>query len=64
MAFEDSYPIAKFLDEGGVHLGCFIQHWNTRDAIALIKDFEPDILLLDYYIPPKTGMAVLEAVRL
>ena len=63
LAFEDTYPIASFLAEGGVQLGTFVQHWNTRDAVQLIREFEPDVLLLDYYIPPKTGLRVLEAVR-
>ena len=31
--------------------------------MAVIKDFAPDVLLLDHYIPPKTGLAVLEALN-
>ena len=31
--------------------------------MAVIRDFAPDVLLLDHYIPPKTGLAVLEALN-
>lgn len=34
-----------------------------RDAVAVIKEYAPDVLLLDHYIPPKTGLAVLEALN-
>jgi len=29
----------------------------------VIRDYAPDVLLLDFYIPPKTGLAVLEALN-
>ncbi len=31
--------------------------------MRLIGEFAPDVLLLDFYIPPKTGLAVLEALN-
>ena len=31
--------------------------------MAEIKRFQPDVLLLDHYIPPKSGLAVLEALN-
>lgn len=36
---------------------------GRRDAIEEIRKFEPDVLLLDYYIPPFTGLNVLRMVR-
>ena len=31
--------------------------------MGVIAAFAPDVLLLDFYIPPKTGLAVLEALN-
>lgn len=29
----------------------------------VVRDFKPDVLLLDYYIPPMTGLQVLRAIN-
>ena len=31
--------------------------------MSVIKDYAPVVLLLDFYIPPRTGLAVLEALN-
>ena len=66
LAFEDGADIALLLCEGGVEFNAltFEQHWNTNDAIAVIRTFAPDVLLLDHYIPPIQGLDVLRAVNL
>jgi len=61
MAFEDGYDIEAILISGGIDLNEveFIQNWDTSQAIEQIRDFQPNILLLDFYIPPKNGLEVL-----
>ena len=57
LAFEDSFDLAALLTEAGVDMSDieFRQHWNTMDALDRIKEFEPDVLLLDHWIPPTKG---------
>jgi response regulator of citrate/malate metabolism len=61
MAFEDGYDIEAILISGGIELTEveFIQFWDTSKALEHIRDFRPNILLLDFYIPPKNGLEVL-----
>ena len=61
MAFEDGYDIEAILLSGGIELTEveFIQHWDTSKALEQIHDFQPNILLLDFYIPPRNGLEVL-----
>lgn len=61
MAFEDGYDIEAILISGGIELTEveFIQHWDTSKALEQIREFQPNILLLDFYIPPKNGLEVL-----
>ena len=61
LAFEDSFDIAALLTEAGVDLSDieFRQHWNTMDALDRIEEFEPDVLLLDHWIPPTKGLDIL-----
>ena len=64
LAFEDHYDIEAMLTAGGVNtIGMAIaQRWNSEDALKQIQDFAPDVLLLDHFMPPKSGHEVLEAL--
>ena len=64
LAFEDSYDIEKILLEGGVDLSDWeiLQYWNTMDCFERIENFQPDLLLLDHYIPPVKGVEVLRGL--
>jgi len=64
LAFEDSYDIEKILLEGGVDLIDWeiVQYWNTMDCFERIDNFQPDLLLLDHYIPPVKGLEVLRGL--
>ena len=64
MAFEDHYDIEAILVAGGVQMEDLVieQRWNSSDALDLIRRFAPDVLLLDHYMPPKTGYEVLKAL--
>ena len=64
LAFEDSYDIEKILVEGGVDLSDWeiLQYWNTMDCFERIENFQPDLLLLDHYIPPVKGLEVLRGL--
>jgi len=65
LAFEDGADIALVLCEGDVEFSAltFKQYWNTEDAIEKIRDFAPDVLLLDHYIPPIRGLEILRMVN-
>lgn len=71
LAFEDSYDIASILSHG-VETETYeriqlVQEWTSEDFLEKIERFKPDVLLLDFYMPPHTGLLVLkklnEAVR-
>ncbi|MAU18588.1 MAG: hypothetical protein CMA24_03950, partial [Euryarchaeota archaeon] len=64
LAFEDSYDITAILAEGGADLSGveLRQHWNTMDCFERIREFAPDVLLLDHYIPPTKGLDVLHGL--
>ncbi len=64
LAFEDHYDIEALLTAGGVNTeGITIeQRWNADEALAHIRRFKPDILLLDHYMPPQSGYQVLSAL--
>ncbi|HIK79133.1 MAG TPA: hypothetical protein EYG04_07040 [Candidatus Poseidoniales archaeon] len=66
LAFEDSFDIEAMLSSGGVNLEHInlLQKWTTDDALEIISDFSPDILLFDYFIPPYTGLEVLKSLNL
>jgi CheY-like chemotaxis protein len=66
LAFEDSYDIGVILESQGIDLKLieFRQHWNSQAAVELIASFEPDVLLLDHYMPPYTGLEVLKELNL
>ena len=61
LAFEDGYDIEAILTSGGIDFTNleFKQFWDTADALNKIRDYQPDILMMDYYIPPVSGYEVL-----
>ena len=64
LAFEDSYAIDEMLTNGGVNtVGEFKQQWRSDDAVRIIAEFAPDVLLLDYFMPPYTGLQVLKMLN-
>ena len=61
LAFEDSVDIEALLVSGGVDFSKvnFKQHWDSINHLERINSFEPDILMLDHYMPPTKGLSVL-----
>lgn len=66
LAFEDSFDIGKLLSSAGVEVEnmTFRQCWNTEDWLEQIREFAPDVLLLDHFIPPTKGLEVLQSLNL
>ncbi len=64
LAFEDGYDIEALLTAGGVNTATLTleQRWNSLNALNHIEAFAPDVLLLDHFMPPSTGRAVLETL--
>ena len=65
LAFEDSYDIEALLKAGNVDTSQITieQKWNSKDAVTVINDFSPDILLLDQFMPPFKGSEVLRMLN-
>ena len=65
LAFEDGYDIEALLISGSVDMTeiDFLQHWNSKDFLNLIKQFSPEILLLDHFMPPTKGYDLLVALN-
>ena len=61
LAFEDHYDIEAMLTAGGVNTDALDieQRWNSADALDHIRRFQPNVLLLDHYMPPQNGHHVL-----
>ena len=66
LVFEDTYDIFQMISnfEKKIDDLEFLQYWDTTDFINRIRVFNPDVLLLDYYISPKTGLEVLQELNL
>ena len=64
LAFEDHFDIEAMLTAGGVDTDALVieQRWNSTDALDHIRRFQPDVLLLDHYMPPLSGHQVLSAL--
>ena len=64
LAFEDSVDIEALLISGGVDLSGFEfkQYWDSQNHLERISEFDPDILMLDHYMPPTRGLDVLKGL--
>ena len=61
LAFEDSVDIEALLVSGGIDFSniIFKQYWDSENHLERISDFNPDVLMLDHYMPPTKGLDVL-----
>ena len=64
LAFEDHVDIEALLISGSVKTAdlSFEQRWNSKDALEHVERVRPDVLLLDHFMPPTTGLDVLDAL--
>ena len=64
LAFEDSYDLEAMLSSAEINLDeiVFLQRWNSSKPIEAILEFKPDVLLLDFFMPPFNGAQVLAKV--
>ena len=64
LAFEDHVDIEALLRSGMVPMEglTFEQRGNSKDALHHIQRVCPDVLLLDHFMPPMTGLQVLDAL--
>ena len=64
LAFEDHVDIEALLISGSVNTVdlSFEQRWNSKDALEHVERVRPDVLLLDHFLPPTTGLDVLDAL--
>ena len=64
LAFEDHVNIEALLISGAVSMDGlqFEQRWTSEDALQHIDRVRPDVLLLDHFMPPMTGLEVLDAL--
>ena len=64
LAFEDHVDIEALLISGSVAMTdlTFEQRWNSEDALHHIDRIRPDVLLLDHFMLPMTGLEVLDAL--
>ena len=65
LAFEDTYDIEALLFSAKVDLTKveFVQRWDSSTPIHHIIKFNPDVVLLDYFMPPYTGLEVLQMIN-
>lgn len=65
LAFEDGYDIKALLISSSVDLAKFefVQHWTSANFLQIIRQFSPDVLLLDHFMPPTQGFDVLVALN-
>ncbi|RZA23527.1 MAG: response regulator, partial [Proteobacteria bacterium] len=62
---DDNLPntrlIERILESGG--LNNFRSLHNGREALATVKQFEPDLILLDLHMPDVDGFEVIRQIR-
>ena len=65
MVVDDDYDIQLLIVSLLRELGFrkIIRAWNGMEALREIKQHEPDILILDWYMPRMDGLALLEHLR-
>ena len=65
LVFEDTYDILELVKNFGINLDNteIKQYWDTSDHITKIDEYNPDILMLDYYISPITGLQLLQDIN-
>ncbi len=65
LAFEDGWDISELLERDGVDVSALeiVQHWDSQDFLERIREFTPDVLLLDHFIPPTKGLEVLRQLN-
>lgn len=66
LAFEDSFDILAMLVSANVDMSKIelLQLWDTEEFLTHIKNYAPDILLLDHFIPPTKGLEVLQKLNI
>jgi len=64
LAFEDHVDIEALLISASVTMADLTleQRWNSENALQHIERVGPDVLLLDHFMPPMTGLQVLDAL--
>ncbi len=62
LAFEDSFDIEALLISGGVDITKLELHQfrDSSDHLTRIAEFKPEVLMLDHFMPPYTGLQVLQ----
>tara|TARA_B100000767_G_scaffold11520_1_gene11153 strand:- start:3326 stop:3688 length:363 start_codon:yes stop_codon:yes gene_type:complete len=65
LVFEDSYDVEAMLQSAGVNLNntVLLQRWSSEDAIQHIEAFQPQVVMLDFFMPPHTGLEVLSMLN-
>jgi CheY-like chemotaxis protein len=64
LVFEDSFDIEALLTSGGVDIAKLDlrQFRDSSDYLTRIAEFEPEVLMLDHFMPPFTGLQVLQSL--
>ena len=64
LAFEDSVDIEALLISGGISIIDidFKQYFESSNYLEKISSFDPEILLLDHFMPPTKGLDLLKGL--
>ena len=64
LAFEDSVDIEALLISGGISFTDieFKQYFESSNYLEKISLFDPDVLLLDHFMPPTKGLDLLKGL--
>ena len=65
LALEDTYDLEAMLTSAGQTEGTFdlVQRWDSSDALNWISEVDPDVLMLDFFMPPFNGLEVLRRLN-